>query len=85
MDLIRSGAKANSDDDDDMCSDSNDVILGTRVDEACTAIDRLAEDLKQKLREQNEQLLFGVEKFISRYQNLKQSIPLLTSSLYRFG
>ena len=40
---------------------------------------------QEKLNEQNEQLLFGVEKFTSRYQNMKGSIPLLTSSLNRFG
>ena len=51
----------------------------------CSAINEIAEDLKQKLEENDEQLLFGVEKFTSRYQNLKHSIPLLTSSLYQFG
>ena len=43
----------------------------------CSTIDEIAEDLKQKLEENGEQLLFGVEKFTSRYRGLKQSIPLL--------
>ena len=49
------------------------------------AIDSIAEDLKQKLQEDNEQLVFGAEKFISRYNKLKHSLPLLTSALHRFG
>ena len=49
------------------------------------AIESIAEDLKQKLQEDNEQLLFGAEKFISCYNKLKQSLPLLTSTLHRFG
>ena len=83
MDLIRSGAK--SDSVVDTTLDLSDMQLQTRVQEACSAINKIADDLKEKLKEQNEQLLFGVEKFISRYQNLKGSIPLLTSSMYRFG
>ena len=51
----------------------------------CAAIDSIAEDLKQKLQEDNEQLVFGAEKFISRYNKLKHSLPLLTSALHRFG
>ena len=42
----------------------------------CLAI---AEDLKQKLEENSEQRLFGVEKFTSRYEKLKGSIPVLNS------
>ena len=84
MDLIQSGAKPD-DDDDDTSLESNDMQLQARVQEACSAIDKIADDLKEKLKEQNEQLLFGVEKFSSGYHNLKGSIPLLTSSLYRFG
>ena len=37
------------------------------------------------LQEDNEQLVFGAEKFISRYNKLKHSLPLLTSALHRFG
>ena len=51
----------------------------------CAAIDSIAEDLKQKLQEDNDQLVFGAEKFISRYNKLKHSLPLLTSALHRFG
>ena len=31
------------------------------------------------------ELVFGTEKFISRYNKLKHSLPLLTSALHRFG
>ena len=82
VDLIRYGAK--SDSDEDVTMDSNDMQLQTRVQEACSAIDKIADDLKEKLKEQNEQFIFGLEKFISQYQNLNGSIPLLTSSLYCF-
>ena len=83
MDLIQSGAKADDhDDDNNIRSDSNDLQLQIRVQEACSAIDKFADDLKEKLKEHNEQLLFGIEKFTSRYQSLKSSIPLLTSSLW---
>ena len=85
MDLIQSEAKADDDDDNNIRSDSNDLQLQIRVQEACSAIDKFADDLKEKLKEHNEQLLFGIEKFTSRYQSFKSSIPLLTSSLDRFG
>ena len=62
-------------------SNLNDMQLQARVQEACSAIDKIADDLKEKLKEQNEQLLFGVEKFTPRYQNMKGSIPLLTSCI----
>lgn len=80
MDLIQSGAKLESDAEETL--DSNSMQLQTQVQGACTAIDKIADDLKE---EQNKQFLFVVKKFISRYQNLKGSIPLLTSSLYHFG
>jgi len=73
------------DSDDDVSTDLSSNNLKSRIQAAHSAIDKIAEDLKQKLEEKNEQLLFGVEKFSSRYESLKGSIPLLTSSLYRFG
>ena len=63
MDLSRSGAKP--DDDNDKSLESNDIQLQARVQEACSAIDKIADEFKEKLKEQNEQLLFGVEKFSS--------------------
>ena len=51
----------------------------------CAAIDSIAEDLKQKLQKDNEQLVFGAEKFISHYSRLKYSLLLLTSALHQFG
>ena len=75
-------------------SDSNNGTSSSMLqsqDEAsitnmCAAIDSIPEDLKQKLQEEvNEQLVFGAEKFISRYNKQKHSLPLLTSALHRFG
>lgn len=84
MDLIRAGAR--SDDIADKSStDGVSPIDKQKIKETCLAIDKLAEDLKGKLEEANGQLLFGVEKFVSRYHKLKGSIPLLTSSFHRFG
>ena len=71
------------DDSDDKVSTGLSLNnLKSRIQAVHSAIDKIAEDLKQKLEEKNEQLLFGVEKFSSRYESLKGSIPLLTSSLY---
>ena len=57
-----------------------------RAQNACLQISTIANDLKEKLEgTTNEQLLFGVEKFVSRYSKLKNSVPLLTSSLHHFG
>ncbi len=43
-------------------------------------------DLKETLQgATNEQLLFGVEKFITRYSKLKNKVSMLTSALHRFG
>ena len=55
------------------------------MQDACLEIDKFADDLKKRLEDTNEQLLFGVEKFTTRYGKLKDSIPLLTSSFHRFG
>ena len=48
-------------------------------------IDKIAEDLKRKLNEGNDQLILGIEKFINRYEKLKLSPAMLTSSMFRFG
>ncbi len=55
------------------------------MQDACLEIDKFADDLKKRLEDTNEQLLFGVEKFTTRYGKLKDSIPLLTSYFHRFG
>ena len=51
----------------------------------CLAIDKFAEDLKQKLKESNDCLLSHAEKFTSCYEKLKGSNPLLSLSLHRLG
>ena len=56
-----------------------------RVKCACFEIDKITDDLKKKLEEANEQILFGIEKFSTHYGKLQGSIPLLTSSLHRSG
>ena len=68
-------------------SDSDNATFSTlqaqdaaNIGNMCTAIDSIAEDLKQKLQVDNEQLVFCVEKFISHYNKLKHSLPLLTSA-----
>ena len=84
MDLIRSGAKSDHDGDDDTSLESNDLQLQARVQEACSAIDKIADDLKEKLKEQNEQLLSGVEKFTSvpKYGKEHSTTHLITVSLW---
>lgn len=52
MDLIRSGAKPDND-NNDMSINSNDMQLQARIQEACSAIDKIADDLKEKMKEQN--------------------------------
>ena len=56
------------------------------VEETCALIDSVAENLKQRLREQplDRQLLFSSQKFVRRYQAHKSN-PLLASALHRFG
>ena len=84
FDLIRAGARA--DDVDANLSVSEVEDYRQRVQGACLQIDKFAEDLKKRLEGAcNEQLLFGIEKFVTPYGKFKDSIPLLTSSLYRFG
>ncbi len=81
MDLTRSGAVPDVVDDD--VPDSSG--LQNKIQDVCLSIDKLAEDLKKKLEETNEQLLYGVEKFTTRYEKLKESIPLLSSAFHCFG
>ena len=56
------------------------------VEETCALIDSVAENLKQRLREQplDRQLLFDSQKFVQRYQAHKSN-PLLASALHRFS
>ena len=56
------------------------------VEETCALIDSVAENLKQRLREQplDRQLLFGSQIFVQRYQAHKSN-PLLASALHRVG
>ena len=85
-DLIRAGSKDMSDSDNGTSSSTVQSRDVASIGNMCAAIDSIADDLKQKLREEdNEQLVFGSEKFISRYNKLKHSLPLLTSALHRFG
>ena len=83
FDLIRSGAKTDNVGTDLSLSELCD--FQQRVKCACLEIDKIADDLKKNLEEANEQLLFSIEKFSTHYGRLKGSIPLLTSSLHRFG
>ena len=84
-DLIRAGSKDVSDSGSATSSSTLQPQSAPNIGKMCAAIDSIAEDLKQKLQEDNEQLVFGSEKFISRYNRLKHSLPLLTSALHRFG
>ena len=52
------------------CTGMDSSDMHTLVQEACSAINKIADDYKEMSKEQNEQLLFSVETFISRYQNL---------------
>ena len=56
------------------------------VEETCALIDSVAENLKQRLREQplDRQLLFDSQQFVQRYQAHKSN-PLLASALHRFS
>ena len=56
------------------------------MEETCALIDSVAENLKQRLREQplDRQLLFDSQKFVQRYQAHKSN-PLLASALHRFS
>ena len=84
FDLIRAGARDDS--INAKVSESQSEDYRQRAQNACLQISTIANDLKEKLEgTTNEQLLFGVEKFVSRYSKLKNSVPLLTSSLHRFG
>ena len=83
FDRIRAESRADNIDTDMSVSEMED--FRQRVQHTCLQIDKIADDLKKKVEVANEQLLFGVEKFTSRYEKLKGSIPLLTSSLHRFG
>ena len=84
-DLIRAGSKDVSDSDNATSTNTLQPQGAENIGIMCAAIDSIAEDLKQKLQEDNEQLVFGAEKFISRYNKLKHSLPLLTPALHRFG
>ena len=84
-DLIRAGSKDVSDSDNATSSSTLQPQGAANIGNMCAAIDSIAEDFKQKLQEDNEQLVFGTEKFISRYNKLKHSLPLSTSALHRFG
>ena len=85
MHLLQSVIESDNNDENVSANLSSNDMLQSRIQAAQSLIDEIAEDLKHKLEEKNEQLLHSIEKFSSRYESLKGSIPLLTSSLYRFG
>ena len=59
--------------------------LAEKIHKMSADINEIAEDLKSKINEGNDQLLAGIEKFINRYGKLKSSPALLASSMFRFG
>ena len=52
------------------CTEMDSSDMPTLAQEACSAINKIADDHKEMSKEQNEQFLFSVETFISQYQNL---------------
>ena len=66
-DLMRAGSHDNAND-----APSPDLLdgkeLADKVHKMLADIDKIAEDLKHKLNEGNNQLLSGIEKFINRYE-----------------
>lgn len=74
--------------DNDNANETTTKTQDLDVEAMCAQIEEVADDLKERLRQQisNEQFTEGTKKFIQRYQALsRRSNAALASALHRFG